>query len=88
MHHRSLANRAPQGTFRRALVNHYMNARSFLPWDWDGRIAPTNDMRDIIMVCGTDPYAHKGVKDITYAFLRAETNDENDPNRDPDKKVF
>ena len=72
LHHRSLPNRAPAGTFRRALVNHYMSANSMLPWDWDGRISPTRDMRDIVMVCGNDPYSWKGVDDITYAFLRAE----------------
>lgn len=88
LHHRSLANRAPAGTFRRALVNHYMSANSLLPWDWDGRIEKTNDMRDIMMVAGQDPYSYKGIDDITYAFLRAESADENDPNRDPNKKVF
>ena len=88
LHHRSLANRAPQGTFRRALVNHYMSASSLLPWDWDGRIAKTQDMRDIQMVCGIDPYGYKGIEDITYAFLRAESRDETDPNHDPNKKVF
>jgi len=30
--HRSLPNRAPEGTFRRVLVNHYMSASSLLPW--------------------------------------------------------
>jgi len=31
--HRSLPNRAPAGTYRRVLVNHYMSASSLLPWD-------------------------------------------------------
>ena len=88
LHHRSLPNRAPAGTFRRALVNHYMSANSMLPWDWDGRISPTRDMRDIVMVCGNDPYSWKGVDDITYAFLRAETADLDDPNHDVTKKIF
>ena len=88
LHHRSLPNRAPAGTFRRALVNHYMSANSMLPWDWDGRISPTRDMRDIVMVCGNDPYSWKGVDDITYAFLRAETADLDDPNYDATKKIF
>jgi ectoine hydroxylase-related dioxygenase (phytanoyl-CoA dioxygenase family) len=88
LHHRSLPNRAPAGTFRRALVNHYMSANSMLPWDWDGRISPTRDMRDIVMVCGNDPYSWKGVDDITYAFLRAETADLDDPNHDATKKIF
>ena len=88
LHHRSLPNRAPEGTFRRSLVNHYMSANSMLPWDWDGRISPTRDMRDIVMVCGNDPYSWKGVDDITYAFLRAETADLDDPNHDATKKIF
>lgn len=88
LHHRSLPNKAGKGTFRRSLVNHYMSANSLLPWDWDGRIAPTRDMRDIILVCGDDPYAWKGTEDITFAFLRAETADNDDPNRDTQKKVF
>ena len=88
LHHRSLPNRAPAGTFRRALVNHYMSANSMLPWDWDGRISPTRDMRDIVMVCGNDPYSWKGVDDITYALLRAETADLDDPNHDATKKIF
>ena len=43
-------------------------------------------MRDIMMVCGKDPYAYKGIADITFAFLRAESA--GDVNADPDKKVF
>jgi ectoine hydroxylase-related dioxygenase (phytanoyl-CoA dioxygenase family) len=88
LHHRSLPNKADKGTFRRSLVNHYMSANSLLPWDWDGRIAPTRDMRDIMLVCGVDPYAWKGTEDITFAFLRAETVDDSDPNRDKQKRVF
>ena len=86
--HRSLKNRAPKGTFRRALVNHYCSASSMLPWDWDGRIPLTHDMRDIVLVAGTDPYAWKGTEEITSAFLRAETPDADDPNRDPAKLLF
>lgn len=80
LHHRSLPNNAPFGTYRRALVNHYMNANSMLPWDCDGTIPPTRDMRDIILVCGEDPYAWKGTEEITTSFLRAETNRSDDPN--------
>jgi len=81
LHHRSLPNRARKGTYRRALVNHYLNANSMLPWDCDGTISPTRDMRDIILVNGIDPYAWKGTENITSAFLRAETAKTNDPNR-------
>ena len=67
--HRSLPNRASRG-YRRALVNHYMSAESLLPWDWDGRIAPTRDNRDIVMVAGEDPYAWKGLESWTFPYLR------------------
>jgi hypothetical protein len=83
--HRSHRNRARSG-FRRALVNHYMSAESLLSWDWDGRLEPTRDNRDIVLVCGQDPYAYQGLADVTFPFLRAESAD--DPNRDPGKRVF
>jgi len=52
---------------RRALVMHYMNAWSLLPWDQephvrlgtDSRIA-TADNRNVVPVAGVDPYAWKG----------------------------
>lgn len=59
--HRSLRNRT-QG-YRRALVNHYLNAWSLLPWKVKGTLPgldiPTLDNRDVIPV-GNDPYAAKG----------------------------
>jgi ectoine hydroxylase-related dioxygenase (phytanoyl-CoA dioxygenase family) len=58
--------------FRMALVNHYMSAESMLPWDQDGRQPLTEDLRDIVMVAGEDPYAWKGVVDVHRPFLRAE----------------
>lgn len=70
--HRSLPNRAPSGT-RRALVFHYMSARSLLPWNHDGE-SPTDDFRDIEMVAGTDPYAWKGIADLSRPFVRAEVS--------------
>lgn len=88
LHHRSLANRAPAGCYRRALVNHYMRAESLLPWSWDGRLGSREDMRDIVMVSGQDPYRWKGTEELTYAFLRAESRDPSDPNHDPTKQVF
>lgn len=69
--HRSLPNAAP-GSTRRALVVHYMNARSWLPWNHDGQ-SPTEDFRDIEMVAGVDPYAWKGTADETRPSVRAET---------------
>lgn len=71
--HKSLRNRRTSG-FRRALVNHYMSAESLLPW-WreGGAIAPTQDLRDIVMVAGTDPYAYKGIVDLNRPYVRAES---------------
>jgi hypothetical protein len=68
--HRSLPNRA-KGGFRRALVTHYMSARSLLPWLFGGRTAPA-DVRDIVMIAGEDPYAWKGLEDRTTPYIRPE----------------
>lgn len=69
--HRSLPNVAAQG-YRRALVNHYMSASSLLPWLWPSE--PTgmaqHDFRDIVLVCGTDPYAYKGTEDRSQVHVR------------------
>ena len=71
--HRSLPNRAKTG-YRRALVNHYMSAQSLLPWfnprEGDPNMAKL-DMRDIVLVAGVDPYAHKGVEERLYPHVRA-----------------
>ena len=72
--HSSRRNRT-DGHFRRALVNHYMSAESMLPWDQDGRLPPTQDLRDIVLVAGKDPYAHKGTVDLNRPFLRPEVLD-------------
>jgi ectoine hydroxylase-related dioxygenase (phytanoyl-CoA dioxygenase family) len=61
--HRSLPNYRADG-MRRALVIHYMNARSLLPWQLrDGENAATADYRDIELITGSDPYAWKGTDD-------------------------
>jgi phytanoyl-CoA hydroxylase len=69
--HRSLPNTAP-GSLRRAIANHYMSARSLLPWrpPRDGEHMAMVDDRDIVMVAGTDPYAYKGVEELHHAYLR------------------
>lgn len=67
--HRSLPN-TTTGT-RRALVIHYMNAASLLPWNHDGN-SPTEDFRDIELIAGIDPYAWKGIADLSRPFIRAE----------------
>ncbi len=45
---------------------------SMLPWDQDGKLAPTEDLRDIVMVAGKDPYAYKGIVDANKPYLRPE----------------
>jgi ectoine hydroxylase-related dioxygenase (phytanoyl-CoA dioxygenase family) len=69
--HRSLDNRRPEG-FRRALVQHYMSARAMLPWSFGLPPKPREDFRDIVMVAGEDPYAWKGLEDVTFPFIRPE----------------
>ncbi|MCU0316442.1 MAG: phytanoyl-CoA dioxygenase family protein, partial [Fimbriimonadaceae bacterium] len=72
--HRSLPNVA-KGGFRRALVNHYMSAESLLPWYWTGNVpssgqVATWDSRDVILVCGEDPYGYKGVENVYESHIR------------------
>ncbi len=69
LYHSSLKNKT-KNNFRTALVNHYMSAESMLPWDQDGKLPPTDDLRDIIMVAGNDPYQHKPIIDVNLPFLR------------------
>jgi len=74
--HRSLQNSTTL-KFRRAFANHYMSAESFLPWNWDTRVPGyVTDLRDIIMVTGTDPYSYKGIENVTYPYIRAATKQE------------
>lgn len=58
--------------FRTALVNHYMSAESMLPWDQDGKLPPTEDLRDIVLIAGEDPYGYKGTVDVNKPYLRPE----------------
>jgi len=69
--HSSLRNKT-KDCFRTALVNHYMSAESMLPWDQDGHLPPTEDLRDIVLVAGEDPYAWKGTVDANKPYLRPE----------------
>lgn len=67
--HRSRKNRS--GVYRRVLVNHYMNAWSRLPWHpLEGESPARADFRDIVMICGEDPYAWKGLEDRAGVGLR------------------
>jgi ectoine hydroxylase-related dioxygenase (phytanoyl-CoA dioxygenase family) len=70
--HRSLPNRAPEGTYRRSLVNHYMSCESRLPWGKtpEGDHNAHYDYRDIIIVAGRDPSAFKGYADIQKPSVR------------------
>ncbi|MVA76460.1 phytanoyl-CoA dioxygenase family protein [Auraticoccus sp. F435] len=69
--HRSLQNSGRRG-YRRALANHYMSARSLLPWrpPAASEHMAIADYRDIVMVAGEDPYAYKGVEDLARAHSR------------------
>ncbi len=67
--HSSLRNKTADN-FRTALVNHYMSAESMLPWDQDGKLPLTEDLRDVVLVAGTDPYAAKGTVDVSQPYLR------------------
>ena len=68
--HRSLPNTRQSG-FRRALVNHYMSAESFLPWACQEGVAMAKtDFRDVVMVAGEDPYPWKKYQDITEPSIR------------------
>jgi phytanoyl-CoA hydroxylase len=69
--HRSLDNRRRSG-FRRALVNHVMSARHELPWRSGCSAHAPHDYRDIVMVAGHDPFAHRGLEDLARPYLRPE----------------
>jgi len=69
--HSSLRNKT-NDCFRTALVNHYMSADSMLPWDQDGNLPATEDLRDIVMVAGRDPYEWKGTVNLNKPYLRPE----------------
>jgi phytanoyl-CoA hydroxylase len=74
--HRSLRNKS-NGT-RMALVNHYMNAWSLLPWQvGHGIEVGTADTRTIVPVTGDDPYPHKEIADtpdVTFVRPRVATS--------------
>jgi hypothetical protein len=69
--HRSLQNSGRHG-YRRALANHYMSAESLLPWKPlpEGGHVGKHDFRDIVMVAGEDPYAYKGIQDVSRPLSR------------------
>ena len=75
--HMSLQNKT-SNHYRRALVSHYCSAESMLPWDFDGNSNHIQDFRDIFMVSGNDPYAYKGIQDLTKPVVRPDILDFND----------
>ena len=67
--HRSRRNRST--VYRRALVNHYMNAWSLLPWEVREGERPANaDCRAVVPVAGIDPYHWKGYEERGDIWLR------------------
>jgi hypothetical protein len=46
-----------------------MSAQSLLPWTM-GTSRAKPDMRDIVMIAGEDPYAWRGLEDITTPYVR------------------
>lgn len=71
--HRSLPNTAAPGTYRRALVNHFMSCESHLAWADkmpEGTSSAKWDNRDVVVVAGTDPYAHRGYTNEREVILR------------------
>jgi phytanoyl-CoA hydroxylase len=58
--------------FRRALLYTYASAESLMAWSpRNDPVSSYEDYRDYTMVCGDDPYAWKGIRDIGRAYLRA-----------------
>jgi uncharacterized protein YndB with AHSA1/START domain len=86
--HRSFRNRS-NGT-RMALVNHYMNAWSLLPWQvGEGIEVGTADTRTIVPVTGDDPYVDKGVDESPgVTFVRPRVTPESSQFRDPSADAF
>ena len=75
--HRSFRNRSDRS--RMALVSHYMNAWSPLPWLFgDGVDVGNSDYRKIVMTSGDDPYAERGLTPPpSQVFVRPATGDFN-----------
>ena len=61
--HRSLPN-VTADQWRRTLVMHYMSAESVLTW------SGMQDYRDVVLVAGKGPYAHKGITRHYRPYLR------------------
>ncbi len=49
-----------------------MSAESMLPWDQDGKLPPTEDLRDALLVAGTDPLSLLGTVEANKPYLLPE----------------
>ena len=68
--HGSYQNVRPSG-FRRALLYTYASAETQMAWSpRNDPVSNYDDYRDYTMVCGHDPYAWKGIRDLSRAYLR------------------
>lgn len=57
--------------FRRALLYVYASAETLMAWSpRNDPVSAYDDYRDYTLVCGEDPYAWKGIRDIGRAYLR------------------
>jgi ectoine hydroxylase-related dioxygenase (phytanoyl-CoA dioxygenase family) len=57
--------------FRRALLYTLASAQTLLAWNpRNDPVSSYDDYRDYTMVCGTDPYAWKGIRNLSRAYLR------------------
>jgi phytanoyl-CoA hydroxylase len=69
--HGSYQNVRPSGS-RRALLYSYTSAETLMAWNpRNDPVSNYEDYRDYTLVCGEDPYAWKGVRDIGRAYLRS-----------------
>jgi hypothetical protein len=50
-----------------------MSAESLLPWkEPEGDYFGEYDYRDIVIVAGEDPYAYKGIRDLSKTYSRSD----------------
>ena len=68
--HSSGANTRPSGS-RQALLYTYASAETLMAWNpRNDPVSTYDDYRDYTMVCGEDPYAWKGYRDLGRAYVR------------------
>jgi len=69
--HQSMRNRT-KDSYRRVLVSHYLSSESLLPWvsSADNQSVARVDVRRVFPVAGVDPYAWKGIEDVSFSHIR------------------